>query len=147
LLTSLLIGYRHMAKTIQTRFYGNRSGGIAYRRAIIWGANSEGVWCHRFLKEQTEPPYQVVGFIDLDPKKRNRWIDGLKVLGDHHHLEILTKLYRIQEVFVANGAASGRLEHLKQLSGQLALTVRRFVPRSVQEIPIANEPSRSQEVK
>ena len=111
------------------------------------GANAEGIWCHRSLQEQTVPPYQVVGFIDSDPKKRNRRIDGLKVLGDHHHLEILTKLYRIQEVFLVNGAASGHLEQLKQLSGQLALTVRRFVPRSVEEIAIADEPIRFQEVK
>jgi lipopolysaccharide/colanic/teichoic acid biosynthesis glycosyltransferase len=147
LLTTLLIGYRHVAKAIHTRLYGTGTDGNPSRRAIIWGANSEGIWCHRFLKEQTAPPYQVVGFIDSDPKKRNRRIDGLKVLGDHHHLEILTKLYRIQEVFVANDAASGRLAQLKQLSGQLALTVRRFVPRSVEEISILNEPSRSQEVK
>lgn len=147
LLTSLLIGYRQVGKAIHTHLYGKGRAGNAYRRAIIWGANQEGIWCHRFLKEQTSPLYQVVGFIDQDPKKRNRRIDGLKVLGDHQHLEILTQLYRIQEIFVVNGAASGRLEQLKQLSGQLALTVRRFIPRSVEEISIVNEPSLTQEVK
>ncbi|MFZ5447020.1 MAG: sugar transferase [Thermodesulfobacteriota bacterium] len=147
LLTIMLIGYRQMAKAIHRRFYDQGQAGNSYRRAIIWGADSEGIWCHRFLKEQTEPSYQVVGFIDPDRKKHHRRIDGLKVLGDHHHLEILTKLYRIQEVFVANGAAAGRIDHLKHLAGQLALTVKRFVPRSVEEIASVNEPMSSEEVK
>ena len=147
LLTSMLIGYRVMARAIHVRLYGSKAVDSSYRRAIIWGADSEGIWCHRFLKEQNAPPYQVVGFIDPDPKKRHRRIDGLKVLGDQHHLEILTKLYRIEEVFIASSTKSGRLDQAMKMCGQLSLTLRRFIPRSVEEISVGSEPIRFQEVK
>ncbi len=147
LLTVMLIGYRQLAKVVQTRRHGPVPAGNSHRRALIWGANTEGIWCHRFLQEQTAPAYQVVGFIDSDPKKRHRRIDGLKVLGDQHHLEVLTQLYRIQEVFVANGAGTGQLDQVRQMCSRLALTVRRFIPRSVEDLASGGELSRHQEVE
>ena len=50
LLTSMLIGYRVMARAIHVRLYGSKAVDSSYRRAIIWGADSEGIWCHRFLQ-------------------------------------------------------------------------------------------------
>ena len=81
-----------------------------------------------------------MGFIDPDPQKRHRRIDGLKVLGDYHHLEVLTKLYRIQEVFITNGDTMlAKTEHLKIICDQLSLAMKRFVPRSVEEFASAGE--------
>ncbi len=136
LLTCLLIGYRALGKAIHTHFYQNHLvDSPSRRRVLIWGANDEGIWCHRFLKEQNPPIYDVVGFLDPDPKKQHRRIDGLKVLGDQHHLEILSALYRVQEVFITNGTSTpGKVEQLRKICGKLALDVKRFVPRSVEEI-------------
>jgi lipopolysaccharide/colanic/teichoic acid biosynthesis glycosyltransferase len=141
LLTFFLIGYRVLAKAIRTQYFEKKPpNAIPARRALIWGANDEGIWCHRFLKGELEPTYTVVGFIDPDPQKRHRCIDGLKVLGDYHHLEILTKLYRIQEVFITNGDATlAKSERLKIICDQLSLALKRFVPRSVEEIASAGE--------
>ena len=141
LLTSILVGYRIVAKTIQAQFFEKKPpNAIPERRVIIWGANDEGIWCHRFLKGELDPKYTVVGFIDPDPKKRHRNIDGLKVLGDHHHLEVLSKLYRIQEVFITNGdAMPAKIERLKKICDQLSLGMKRFIPRSVEGIPPAGE--------
>jgi lipopolysaccharide/colanic/teichoic acid biosynthesis glycosyltransferase len=142
LLTCLLVGYRAVARALHTHLYGQRfTDDPSRRRALIWGANDEGIWCHRFLKEQSEPTYEVVGFLDPDPHKRHRRIDGLKVLGDQHHLEVVSALYRVQEVFITNGDATPRkVEHLKKICDQQSLSLKRFVPRSVEEIPLKWEP-------
>jgi lipopolysaccharide/colanic/teichoic acid biosynthesis glycosyltransferase len=136
LLTLFLIGYRVLAKAIRTQYFEKKPpNAIPERRAIIWGANDEGIWCHRFLKGELEPTYTVVGFIDPDPQKRHRCIDGLKVLGDYHHLEVLAKLYRIQEVFITNGDPTlAMTEPLKIICDQLSLGMKLFVPRSVEAI-------------
>jgi hypothetical protein len=148
LLTSMLIGYRALARAIQTHFYLQDLTDVpSRRRVLIWGADDEGIWCHRFLREQSDPAYEVVGFLDPDPKKRHRRIDGLKVLGDQHHLEVLSALYRVQEVFITNGdALPGKVEHVKKICGQLSLRVKWFVPRSVKDIMVEGD-SGSSEVK
>ncbi len=141
LLTCLLVGYRALAKAIHTHFYGQHfTNDPSRRRALIWGADDLGVWCHRFLREQSQPSYDVVGFLDPDPKKRHRLIDGLRVLGDQHHLEVLSALYRVDEVFITNGTdLPAEMEHLKKICDQLSLSVKRFVPRSIEEIIIKGD--------
>ena len=141
LLTSLLIGYRALARAIHIRFFEpHLPDAPSRRRVLIWGADDQGVWCHRFLREQSEPTYDVVGFLDSDPKKRHRRIDGLRVLGDQHHLEVLSSLYRVQEVFITNGAGlPGKVEHVKKICDRLSLGVKRFVPRSVEDIMVKGD--------
>ena len=141
LLTCLLIGYRALARAIHIRFFEpHLPDAPSRRRVLIWGADDEGVWCHRFLREQSEPTYDVVGFLDSDPKKRHRRIDGLRVLGDQHHLEVLSSLYRVQEVFITNGAGlPGKVEHVKKICDRLSLGVKRFVPRSVEDIMVKGD--------
>ena len=138
LLTCLLIGYRALAKAIHTHYYEQHLGEApSRRRVLIWGADDEGIWCHRFLREQSQPTYDVVGFLDPDSKKRHRRIDGLKVLGDQHDLEMLSALYRVQEVYITNGVTQpANVEHLKQICDHLSLGAKRFVPRSVETISL-----------
>jgi FlaA1/EpsC-like NDP-sugar epimerase len=91
----------------------------------------------------------VVGFIDDEASLQHKQIDGLRVLGDHHHLEVLARIYHIQELFVAlPHLPPGRLDRVQELCQLLNITLLRFLPRSVQEItvpeavePQAGEPS------
>jgi lipopolysaccharide/colanic/teichoic acid biosynthesis glycosyltransferase len=143
LLTGLLVGYRVAARGLYLRRQQVRpQEPVGRRRALILGANDEGIWCHRFLQEQTDPPYEVVGFIDVDPKLQHRRVDGLKVLGDHHHLEVLTKLYKVQEVFLTNGAAApgNSMKNIHDTCQRLSLTMKRFVPRTVAEVGAGGRP-------
>jgi lipopolysaccharide/colanic/teichoic acid biosynthesis glycosyltransferase len=134
-LTVLLIGYRALLKSAQ-HYLSNRNNVIKStpRRALIYGAGDEGRWCLRYLK-QNPTPYEVVGFIDENPKMRNRRIDGLKVLGNSHHLDILLQLHRIQEIVVAGAAVSaGQMDRLRELQEQSSMVLTRFVPRTVYRI-------------
>ena len=77
----------------------------------------------------------MVGFIDDEIRLQHKRIDGLRVLGDHHHLEVLARLYHVQELFVAMPQIpQGRLERVQELCQHLDITLLRFLPRTVREI-------------
>jgi lipopolysaccharide/colanic/teichoic acid biosynthesis glycosyltransferase len=143
-LTVLLLGYRVFLKTLHQWFMKAEDQGEPERVALIWGSGEQGVWCSRYLSQSRHPRYYVVGFIDDEARLQHKQVDGLKVLGDLHHLEVLARLYRIQELFVAlPNVSHGRLDRVQELCRRLHVTLLRFVPRSVQEItplePLAAE--------
>jgi|UniRef100_A0A7V6A0T0 lipopolysaccharide/colanic/teichoic acid biosynthesis glycosyltransferase len=136
-LTVMLLGYRIMLKTLHQFFMKEKIQGQLERVALIWGSGEQGVWCSRYLAQSRNPRYYVVGFINDEAGLQHKHIDGLRVLGDHHHLEMLARIYHIQELFVAMPhLPSGRLDRVRELCQRLNITLLRFLPRSVQEIPI-----------
>ena len=94
---------------------------------LIWGAGDAGELCLHYLKKNQNPIYTIVGFLDDDPAKRGRQIEGYKILGDRHHLKILARLYGIQQVFVAMpSATSDELHQVMGFCEQLGLKARLF---------------------
>ncbi len=139
-LTVMLIGYRVFLKRLHQHLMTEATEGQPERVALIWGSGEQGVWCLRYLKQSTDPPYYVVGFIDDEVRLHNKRIDGLKVLGDHHHLEVLVRLYHIQDIFVAAPTnPAGRMARVQELCRGLNVTLLRFLPRTVQEITVPVE--------
>lgn len=138
LLTALLLGYRTLGKIVHRRWQAAKTGnGSPRRRVLIWGADDDGVSCHRFLQEHRDPHYEVVGFLDSDPKLHHRFVGGVKVLGDQTHLEMLKQLYKIQEIYVTtNGGDPRPVQQLTQLCQHLSLRLLRFKPQSVEEITV-----------
>jgi UDP-GlcNAc:undecaprenyl-phosphate GlcNAc-1-phosphate transferase len=114
LLTILLVALRIFLKKIYLRYRetGKFQDG---KRVLIWGAGDAGELCLHYLKKNRDPIYTIVGFLDDDPGKRGRQIEGYKILGDRHHLKILAQLYKTQEVLVAIPSAS--LEELQKIIG------------------------------
>jgi lipopolysaccharide/colanic/teichoic acid biosynthesis glycosyltransferase len=126
LLTILLVGLRVFLKKISLR-YRAADHATNTERVLIWGAGDAGELCLHYLKKNQNPIYTIVGFLDDDPAKRGRQIEGYKILGDRHHLKILTHLYGIQQVFVAIPSATP--DELHQVMGfceQLGLKARLF---------------------
>jgi FlaA1/EpsC-like NDP-sugar epimerase len=135
ILATMVTGYRVIGKIFIRWKKSSSINGVSRRRALIWGADDEGVWCHRFLKECGDPIYEVVGFLDPDPRLRNRFIDGLKVLGDQTHLEACNSIYKIQEIYVTGiGKDQGELQQLAEDCRRLSLRILQFKPRTVEEI-------------
>jgi lipopolysaccharide/colanic/teichoic acid biosynthesis glycosyltransferase len=137
----LLSGYRALIKSVQL-YQDNKKkvNKSKPRRALIWGAGDEGRWCLRYLGQNSEP-YEVVGFIDENPKMHNRRIEGLKVLGNHHHLDLLVRLHDIQEIFIAGpGVSQSQMNRMRKLHNQFSINLTRFVPRTI--MPLTPEPKR-----
>jgi len=134
-LTMMLVGYRVVLKTLHQWYMKEKNNGEPKRVALIWGSGEQGLWCLRYLNQSQNPRYEVMGFIDDEIRLHHKRIDGLRVLGDHHHLDILTQLYRIEELFLAMPKVSPRqLESVQELCQRLNITILRFLPRTVQEI-------------
>ncbi len=100
-LTTFLAGYRILLKKVYHHYKTETNDSKQRRRVLIWGAGDAGELCLRYLQKEKENSYEIIGFIDDDPKKRSYRLNGAKVLGSRHHLEILIQLYRIEEIFVA----------------------------------------------
>jgi lipopolysaccharide/colanic/teichoic acid biosynthesis glycosyltransferase len=134
-LTVMLLGYRVFLKTLHQRYMKEKDNGEPERVALIWGSGEEGLWCLRYLTQSRNPPYYVVGFINDEARLHHKRLDGFRVLGDHHHLEVLARLYHVQELFLAMPQIpQGRLERVQELCQHLNITLLRFLPRTVQEI-------------
>jgi len=135
LLTVMLLGYRVVLKTLHQRYMKEKDQGEPKRVALIWGSGEQGLWCLRYLTQSQNPRYEVMGFVDEEVNLHRKRIDGFPVLGDCHHLEILTHLYQVEELFVARPKVSPRhLESVQDLCQRLNVKVLRFLPRRVQEI-------------
>jgi hypothetical protein len=104
-LINLLAGYRILIQRLYRRYKVEAPGTQLQKRVLIWGAGDGGEMCLRYLKKETENPYEVIGFIDDNLKKQNRRINGAKILGTRDHLEVLIQLYKIEEIFVAMPSA------------------------------------------
>lgn len=100
-LTTLLTGYRALAKKLYLRYKAHPVNGVQKKQVLIWGAGDCGELCLRFLRKETQTSYEVIGFIDDDVRKRGKRLGGVKVLGDRHHLETISQLYKVKEVVIA----------------------------------------------
>lgn len=70
-------------------------------RVFIFGAGDAGDLVYQYLTAQKESLFEIVGFIDDDPKKRHKTIHGKPILGNRFDIESLVKLYQAEEVILA----------------------------------------------
>jgi FlaA1/EpsC-like NDP-sugar epimerase/lipopolysaccharide/colanic/teichoic acid biosynthesis glycosyltransferase len=91
------------------RFYWEKrrreSTGGFKRRILIYGAGDAGYRALRTIGNNQYSPFEVIGFIDDNPDTYGKALNGLKVLGNRYHIEELTKLYRVNELFITGPEA------------------------------------------
>jgi exopolysaccharide biosynthesis polyprenyl glycosylphosphotransferase len=71
------------------------------RRVIIIGAGKAGQTIQKVIKELQPQPYNVIGFVDDDVKKIGRTIQGSKVLGGSHKLDVIINEHAITDIIFA----------------------------------------------
>jgi FlaA1/EpsC-like NDP-sugar epimerase len=77
------------------------------RRILIYGAGKAGVTVLSEIRANPQLNYEVVGFLDDDPGKRNLRLNGARVLGGIGTLEEVARKQRVQEVLIALPNATG----------------------------------------
>ena len=136
-LTTLLVGYRALLMKLYLR-YRARTSEKDKRMVLIWGAGDAGELCLRYLRKDKHTEYEVAGFIDDAPRKQNRRLSGVKVLGSRHHLKILKQLYKVQEVFLAmHKISKAELEQLLKICSDLQLEARLFQLETISSLQFA----------
>ena len=68
---------------------------------LVYGAGNAGQQFGRLLEFDPDAPYQIVGFIDDDPTRKNLHIAGAKVLGTREQLVDLARERGAKKIIVA----------------------------------------------
>jgi len=83
----------------QFPFFQNTKEGL--KRLLIIGAGDAGEKILRELRDNPRLKYNVVGFLDDDPKKHGMQIHGVPVLGDIDQLLDLISEHEVDELLIA----------------------------------------------
>ena len=75
---------------------------------LVVGAGDAGEKILREISGNPRLPYQIMGFLDDDVRKRGLWIHGLPVLGKIEELPRVVRERQVQELLIAIPSASGR---------------------------------------
>jgi FlaA1/EpsC-like NDP-sugar epimerase len=79
------------------------------RNVIIVGAGAAGNEIAKTLKSSKNKEYVPAGFIDRDPSKHGKRIQGIPILGDITSLRNHIKRLQVKEIFIAIPEASNKL--------------------------------------
>ncbi len=105
-------------------------------RALIYGANKEGLKAISALRGSKSCPYEIVGFIDDEEEKYGKRISGIKVLGNRHHIRALALLHNIQEVILApDEKTRDQLDGIVSLCAKAGIRSRIFSENGGAETP------------
>lgn len=111
-------GIRFLFRTFK-RFRGGMKKNGDYKRVIIVGAGAAGAMTLKELRNHQDLYSKPVAFIDDDPKKKGRSINGVPVLGDRNDIYDICEKYAIDEIIIAIPSAKGKdikeiLHHCKK---------------------------------
>lgn len=84
-------------------------------RVLIVGAGDAGAMIAREIQQRYQNEKRLIGFIDDDPFKHNRFVMGVCVWGGRSDLQAIVKEKRVQEIIVAiPSAGAGVLRKIIQ---------------------------------
>lgn len=109
-LTGFRMGLRAIGKFI--RFYRKRKHGMS-KDVLIVGAGVLGVTIAKDIQSSNDYNYNILGFIDSDPRKQNSVIAGVKVLGSLDDLPKICDRYKPAEIIIA--IANADVENKKRI--------------------------------
>lgn len=76
------------------------------KKLLIVGAGTAATIMLRDMDWNSNLNYEVVGFIDDDPAKKNARVNGIQVLGDRSNIQRICRERRIDEILIALPSAS-----------------------------------------
>jgi FlaA1/EpsC-like NDP-sugar epimerase len=103
----LLTGCARLAARVLADRSKRRQAPADAQAAVIYGAGDAGVSLLRELRQNLTLPYRVLGFIDDDPRKVARTIQGVKVLGNGRALASIARRRSVKTVLIAIPSSTG----------------------------------------
>jgi len=95
------IGIRFAYRTIQLLRNRNTTDLEYVKPVIIYGAGDSGRLLAKDIMQNHQLGERVVAFFDDDPEKKNRQIDGIKVVGGREDILKTVEELNIQRIYVA----------------------------------------------
>lgn len=101
---ALVGGVRLTSRAIREGIREGQSGGA---RVIVVGAGDAGDMLVREIERTPTLRYEIIGFVDDDPGKHGKRIQGREVLGSISDLPMLCRSRDVQELLIAIPSATG----------------------------------------
>jgi UDP-GlcNAc:undecaprenyl-phosphate/decaprenyl-phosphate GlcNAc-1-phosphate transferase len=96
------------------------------RRVLIYGAGDGGAMVLRELYNNPDWNYAPVGFLDDDPLKKDKVINGLRVFGGNGSLAKICRENNIEEVLISSGKLSPeRLREVREVCNETEVSLKR----------------------
>jgi FlaA1/EpsC-like NDP-sugar epimerase len=124
LLGGVRMAFRLMAETQPRR----RADRATSRRVLIVGAGYAGTMVARELQRNPQLGMEPVGFLDDNPEKHGKWINGVRVLGPLTRLRDCVAIHKVDEVIVAMPAVGGAVVRAVAETCRAAGVLSRTVP-------------------
>lgn len=99
----LMAAGRFLFRTVTRAPHGDEAEPV-----LVWGAGNAGQQLARLIEFDPDAPFEIVGFIDDDPAKRNLHLSRTKVLGDRTRLVAVARQLGVRTVIVAIPTADTR---------------------------------------
>jgi UDP-GlcNAc:undecaprenyl-phosphate GlcNAc-1-phosphate transferase len=97
------------------------------RRVLVYGAGSFGQLLVREMRANPDWQMNPVAFIDDDPMKARRWINGVPVRGALGDLESALRRYSIDEVILSSPLINGSVEQrIREICAAIDRPVKRL---------------------
>lgn len=106
LLTFFLLGGVRLLLRLVSQGTGKKSSA---KEVLILGANDVGETVLREIMRHSDHDYQVVGFVDDDPKKHFMRIHGVSVFGGKEKIPELVEKLKVKELILALPSLSPRI--------------------------------------
>ncbi len=104
IIISFLGGGRLFYRVLRDKFVNSEIKGKV--KVVILGAGSAGESLFREIRSNNSLEYHVIGFLDDDLGKRNKYLHGVKVLGTTDKVTHFVEKYEIDLVFIAMPSAT-----------------------------------------
>ena len=125
--TALCMGVRLLRRRLFEKQMQPQKGAVSLGRLIIYGAGQNGRLLAQRLVNDPHRDRDLLGFIDDDPQKADKNIQGLPVLGGHDELENILRSSGCTDMVVAITAPPADLmRELVILGRKLGVRVQRI---------------------
>lgn len=126
------------------RYYGKHRKNLSnMKRTIIYGAGEAGAMLARETLSNPNFPYDLVGFVDDDPKKLGTSIYNVPVLGNQSSLEKIIKNERIEEILLAipslNGTEIGKIVDRIQMIEEVTIKTVPGLSEMIENKPLSSQ--------
>lgn len=96
------------------------------RRVLIFGAGDGGEMVLRELRNNPTWDYHPIGFIDDDPMKRDKVINGLKVFDTNGEMRSICRAKNIEEILLSTGKIKPQtLARVRELCSESDIVLKR----------------------
>lgn len=125
LLTLLLFGGSRFTVRAMECLWQRRRGWAGAERVVIVGAGEGGMMIAKELRANPQLRLEPVGFVDDDPLKQGRMIQGLPVFGDRSQVPAIAKEYKLDKAIIAMPTAPGPvIREIRDICDSAGLTTK-----------------------